>query len=276
MTIEKRSLLVRWVCVWIQTHTPGHIHIRVLNKMHITQKQSLFGIWCSLLQMMTCFPIIFFFCIQTVRDFKFMQFGNTQHEHTAQMTATSVIWAIEYIEWKTVGRTVFHSNVTVKVTEMFARMCVQLLVLGFCFKLDICIQMSHSYSPVLCHTSLQPTNICPILCFHDQIIFKLNSEAALHLLHLPRPPKYPILFHSHSRTILSSWATVFFFCPACTSHDQSHWATAKNLSLTATTATVTRPTKDGSQTGSVPQGKRSKPANGQNVFNNWFQTKHTF
>lgn len=156
-------------------------------------------------------------CIQTVCDFKCMQFGNTQNEHVAQMTATTVT-----ISW-------------------------------------------------------------PTVCFHDQIIFKPNSEAALLLLHLPCPPKYPILFHSHSRTVLSSWATVFFFCPACTSHDQSHWATATNPSLTATTGTVTQSTKDGSQTGSVSQEKsgmrlvkRSKPANRQSVFNILFQTQQKF
>lgn len=188
-----------YIHMYIHMHTPGHIHIRVLNKMRITQKQSSFGIWCSFLQMMTCFPIIYFYLhpnslrFQIYAIWKYATWTHGPDDSYNCHLGHRIHWVkkswSDCFSFKCYGK------------SYRTYMCVLLLVLGFCFKLDICLHVSHSYSPVLCHTSLQPTNICPILCFHDQIIFKLKSCTALVALAPPSKISYFISFSQQDHTI---------------------------------------------------------------------------
>lgn len=55
-----------------------------------------------------------------------------------------------------------------------------------------------------------------------------------------------------SWSILPSAAAVLCICSACAGHDQPSPATATSPTSSATTSTVTRPTKEGTQAGNVP------------------------
>lgn len=82
------------------------------------------------------------------------------------------------------------------------------------------------------------------------------------------------LFSPYSRRILSSSAPVFAICPACASHDQPRPAAATSSASSATTGAATRPTQEGTQTGSVSQQRvadatsclGSKELNGEKLY----------